>query len=68
MEVGHLIGAIFSLIFWSSFGIYIWKAKDNNRIKIFINKNQRRKRNITYFYFLMIICLIYGVFYVALDL
>ncbi len=37
MEPGHLIGAIFSLVFWSSFGIYIAKVKQTNKIKVFIH-------------------------------
>ncbi|WP_167513696.1 hypothetical protein [Mesomycoplasma hyopneumoniae] len=50
MELGHLIGAIFSLVFWSSFGIYIKKVKQTNKIKAFIYKTTKRKRNLTYFY------------------
>ncbi|MDW2898059.1 hypothetical protein R7V77_01860 [Mesomycoplasma ovipneumoniae] len=68
MELGHLIGAISSLVFWSSFGIYIAKVKQTNKIKAFIYKTPKRKRNLTYFYFIMIACLVYGVFYVAFDL
>ncbi|MDW2892166.1 hypothetical protein [Mesomycoplasma ovipneumoniae] len=68
MEVGHLIGVVSSLVFWSSFGIYIAKVKQTNRLKTFIYKTPKRKRNLTYFYFVMIACLIYGVFYVAFDL
>ncbi|QLG43641.1 hypothetical protein HZK19_03095 [Mesomycoplasma hyopneumoniae] len=68
MELGHLIGVIFSLVFWSSFGIYIKKVKQTNKIKAFIYKTTKRKRNLTYFYFVIIACLIYGVFYVAFDL
>ncbi|WP_341513410.1 hypothetical protein [Mesomycoplasma ovipneumoniae] len=68
MEVGHLIGAISSLVFWSGFGIYIAKVKQTNKIKAFIYKTPKRKKHLTYFYFFMITCLIYGVFYVAFDL
>ncbi|MBG0730761.1 hypothetical protein [Mycoplasma sp. 'Moose RK'] len=47
----HLIGAICSLVFWSSFGIYITKVDQRNRIKTFIFKIAKHKRNLTYFYF-----------------
>ncbi|QBY87622.1 hypothetical protein E5E95_01730 [Mesomycoplasma hyopneumoniae] len=68
MELGHLIGVIFSLVFWSSFGVYIQKADQKNRLKMFIFKTPRRKQSLVFFYFLMIFCLIYGVFYVVFDL